>query len=65
QLAEALNNSASSASGSVIPSGIDYSTTVWAAGSSGGVDYVRVVSGPIPATLDLVSVPASIPVSAI
>lgn len=58
-LAAALNADAASAPA-------PYTTTVWGSGTSaGGVDYVYVVSGPVPTSLDLVSVPISIPVSTI
>lgn len=43
-----------------------YTTTVWGSGTSAsGVDYVNVVSGPVPSSLDLISIPVSIPVSSI
>lgn len=61
QLAASLNANAANATGPTVPSNIDYSTTVWAGDDAG--NYVYVVSGPVPATLDLVSVPVSIPVT--
>lgn len=53
-LANALNASAANAPA-------PYQATVWSAGAN----FVQVVSGPIPSTLDLVSVPISISASSI
>lgn len=64
-LADALNISSPNATAANTGSGIDYTTTVWAAGNNGTVDYVYVVSGPVPTTLDLVSIPVSIPVATV
>lgn len=57
-LAAALNASSGSAPA-------PYQTTVWAAGNNGTVDYVYVVSGPVPTSIDLVSIPVSIPVGTV
>lgn len=57
-LAAALNANAANA-----PS--PYQTTVWAAGNNGTTDYVYVASGPVPSSLDLISIPVSIPVGTV
>lgn len=65
-LATALNNTSANAVPPTVPSGINYSTTVWDFGvTNSGVEYVYVVSGNVPSTLDLVSIPVSIPVSSL
>lgn len=65
QLAAALNAQSASAVPPTIPSGIDYSTTVWDFGNNGTDDYVFVASGPVPTSLDLVSQSVSIPVTTV
>lgn len=60
-LANSLNTEAANAVPPMIPSGIDYSTTIWAGDDT--ANNVYVVSGPAPTTLDLVSIGISIPVS--
>ncbi len=57
-LANALNTFSSNAIPPVVPSGINYSTTIWAADVANNTVYV--VSGPIPTSLDLVSIPISL-----
>jgi hypothetical protein len=62
-LANALNANASGATAGFIPSGISYTETVWAADVTNNAVYV--VSGPVPTSLDLVSIPVSIPISTV
>lgn len=63
-LAAVLNAAAGDAVPPVVPSGVDYSSTAWTSGvTTSGTEYVAVASGPVPTSLDLVSIPASIPVA--
>jgi len=59
-LVNALNANSSAAIPATIPSGVDYSSTVFAVSPS-NPDFIIVISGPIPAILTLASLPAVIP----
>lgn len=59
-----LNANAANAVGPTVPSNIDYSTTVFAVHPTIPTAMV-VTSGPVPTTVDLVSIPLSLPVTSV